>query len=275
MVWVYVLKLARNRWYVGTTDVDPETEYTNHYNGLGTDWTSNYRPQSMELVSISSSMESVRELTLELMRRYGMDMVRGYPWTGNYISVGTRADIQSWILDNSPVTCWICRSSGHLPSLCLEMRCQRCHRYGHSREMCGAARDRFSIPINTSTVCGECGKHSHSGGGYVGWVCPWRSAEMTSLVDDIYSSQITGVSAVRLCNGATEYCLETNGGNIWLRYSKFRDVYDEFERRGIHGEGFPSSSPVQWLFRLSSSTIEHRRSGLDRYFKSLKTRRCI
>ena len=268
--YVYILRLAALRWYVGVCDGDPEAAYLTHFNGLGGEWTAVHKPQSMELVAIFSDDETVTRLTLSMMKRYGIDLVRGYPWTEMGLSIDLRASIQS-VCMSGPTLCWICGVAGHLPSLCQTPRCARCHRYGHGAEYCGASRDRFSFPIDVNIVCRMCSHHSHTGN----LVCSWYESWVRDVTDDLLSSQIVGVNAYRMINGTIEYCIETSGGNMWLRYSMLREINCELVSRGIDVDGFPAYTWCGWIFRRSKSTSDWRLSCLDRYFRQIPTRRIV
>lgn len=268
--YVVVVRLASSSWYVECTDGDPEALYTRLFNGDGPEWTTIHKVQSMEYVGMGGPDDAV-VMTINLMKRYSIDKVRGGPWTDVSLEPIVKFDLQLRMESMNTTPCWICGVSGHLPTLCSTPRCTRCYRWGHFGECCGGCRDRFSSPINPYIHCSICHRHSHSGT----LVCSWEQAEIRDLVDDILSCQIDGVTGVRSVDGVTEYCTETSGGNFWLRYSKLCDIRDELETRDIHVDGFPCKTICGWLFGNTQSTIEWRRQCLDAYFRKLPTRRVV
>lgn len=268
--YVYILKLAAYSWYVGVCQGDPEKAYTTHYNGLGGEWTSVHKPQSMEFVAVYADDESVTQLTLCLMKRYGIDKVRGYPWAESDLSTGSRMTVQSVVLRMS-TNCWICGVPGHLPSLCQTPRCRVCHRHGHNASTCVSSRDRFGFPIDPNVVCSTCGHHSHSGK----LICSWETNLIRDITDDLLSTHIVGVNAYRVGADFTEYCIETSGGNMWMRYSRLVDIYYELLFRDITVEGFPINTWYTWLMPHAKYTSDWRLACLNRYFKALPTRRVV
>lgn len=79
---VYILRLEGENYYVGATgDLDHRLE--KHISGQGAAWTRRHPP-----IELTASSEAVthwqqleREVTLQMMDRYGWSNVRGGPWT--------------------------------------------------------------------------------------------------------------------------------------------------------------------------------------------------
>ena len=76
---VYVLLLEDDYYYVGTTGKFEERMRAHFEGGGGSYWTMKYRPIKI-LVRISGSDRMELEVTLEYMKRYGIDKVRGSYW---------------------------------------------------------------------------------------------------------------------------------------------------------------------------------------------------
>jgi predicted GIY-YIG superfamily endonuclease len=76
---VYILELLNNNWYVGYTE-----NYTNrmnaHFNKEGAEWTKLHKP-IRTLMIIPGDKQTEREVTLNYMKQYGWQRVRGDPWT--------------------------------------------------------------------------------------------------------------------------------------------------------------------------------------------------
>lgn len=80
---VYVLKLQKNKWYVGVTTKQPEQILSEHKAGKGNDWTRKYKPVDLHFHRDMGELPSDRAEMLvdRAMRKYvkehGADNVRG------------------------------------------------------------------------------------------------------------------------------------------------------------------------------------------------------
>jgi predicted GIY-YIG superfamily endonuclease len=83
MSYVYVLKLEEDKYWVGETNnyIQRILWHTNNLpNKNKTEWTKLYKPISIvEIVENKKDLE--RDKTLEYMKIYGWQNVRGYAWT--------------------------------------------------------------------------------------------------------------------------------------------------------------------------------------------------
>lgn len=85
---IYVLQLQENKYYVGYTARSMNERYHEHRVGEGSEWTRLYPPISVLEEKITSQIKSPKELscpeedrrTLEMIKRYGWDNVRGGQW---------------------------------------------------------------------------------------------------------------------------------------------------------------------------------------------------
>lgn len=77
--YIYVLKLVEDRYYVGrTTNIINRIEQ--HFTGCGSIYTMTYKPlKVIELVEELSN-EDERNKTIEIMKKYGWEKVRGAGW---------------------------------------------------------------------------------------------------------------------------------------------------------------------------------------------------
>lgn len=75
---VYILKLEDDCWYVGTTS-NMNYRLAQHNFGQGSKWTRVHRPIAIAEVLVGG-LQIERVKTLEYMRKYGYNMVRGGGW---------------------------------------------------------------------------------------------------------------------------------------------------------------------------------------------------
>lgn len=80
MACIYVIRCANSKYYVGRT-IDVVSRYTQHRFGLGSKWTKAHQPLDgiIELLADTPFQELVT--TLMYMSKYGIENVRGGPWT--------------------------------------------------------------------------------------------------------------------------------------------------------------------------------------------------
>lgn len=76
---VYCLECEDGNWYVGTTS-NLNYRYSQHITGQGSNWTKMHNPLRIHEVTVGG-IGVEREKTLEYMRRYGFNRVRGAGWT--------------------------------------------------------------------------------------------------------------------------------------------------------------------------------------------------
>ena len=90
MVYIYVLKLISNKYYVGKTN-NPDFRFNNHLNFKGSAWTKLYKPiKLMELIEGDKYDED--KYTMKYMDKYGISNVRGGSYSNiklNYVYLGT------------------------------------------------------------------------------------------------------------------------------------------------------------------------------------------
>ena len=145
----YVLKLESGKYYIGTTS-DLSARFAEHCSGIGSRWTEKYPP--VELVKTFPMKNGTEEdrITLEYMKKYGIDAVRG----GSYTNVDLTDDQMVVLVDRiTPVrgNCHNCGLKGHHAADCdshtemrrvekrtAEDRCFRCGRVGHFASSCYA-----------------------------------------------------------------------------------------------------------------------------------------
>jgi predicted GIY-YIG superfamily endonuclease len=77
---VYVLKLTRDKYYVGWSNTSLRDRITAHFNGKGAAWTKIYKPIDIHEIKIGGNKITETTLTLQFMKKYGWQNVRGANW---------------------------------------------------------------------------------------------------------------------------------------------------------------------------------------------------
>lgn len=77
---LYVLRLRRGKIYAGVTR-NLQQRLEAHFSGRGSEWTKLYPP--VEILAIYKDVAPIweKEITLDYMRHYGWQNVRGYSWS--------------------------------------------------------------------------------------------------------------------------------------------------------------------------------------------------
>ena len=107
---VYLLKLANNKYYVGYS-VNMESRIDAHFRGEGSAWTRAFKPLKVQETHENKDKAYETQLTLEYMRKYGWQNVRGGP----YVQVDMPNPPQEF---ETRMTCFRCRSNTHLVRDC-------------------------------------------------------------------------------------------------------------------------------------------------------------
>jgi hypothetical protein len=115
---VYVLELKDNKFYVGKSS-DKEVRIKRHTNGYGSAWTNKYKPIN-ELSPVTNPQQSFWELweTLELMKKYGINNVRGSMFTSPYPLLREDKIMAAQLYCELYDLCRKCGGSGHFITHC-------------------------------------------------------------------------------------------------------------------------------------------------------------
>ena len=72
MVFIYVLELENNKYYIGKTD-NPQFRLESHFNSNGAAWTKKYKP--INIIELIPNCDDYDEdkYTLKYMEKYGID----------------------------------------------------------------------------------------------------------------------------------------------------------------------------------------------------------
>jgi len=116
METLYVLECEDNKWYVGKTN-DVQRRFKQHTEGKGSEWTREYAPIRIAETRPITSVHDENNVTKDLMKKYGIDNVRG----GAYATVELPDETEDLIrheLRAANDSCYKCGRKGHFANKC-------------------------------------------------------------------------------------------------------------------------------------------------------------
>jgi len=183
MVYIYILKLTNNKYYVGKTN-NPIFRLESHFSSNGSAWTRKYKP--LEVIELIPDCDNYDEdkYTLKMMNKYGILNVRG----GSFCQINLSADNiktikQMLIFSND--RCYICGHTGHfgkdcktlsiskvkIPEINPNEKCNCISSYisSHTKKHCLLKKiikffksEEHDIPkLQSKKCCFRCGRSSH------------------------------------------------------------------------------------------------------------------
>lgn len=173
MFTIYVLKLQKNKFYIGKTK-KPTYRLTDHFSEQGSSWTQKFKPISIYELRPNRPSTDEQIVTQEYMKKFGIDNVRGGPWCKITLKLIEKSHIEH-IINSNADNCYKCGKKGHFFHECSKtrntdkpskkheqnVRCERCGRDGHNESKCYASTSIDGDYLSDEEdlwECGNCGK---------------------------------------------------------------------------------------------------------------------
>jgi predicted GIY-YIG superfamily endonuclease len=116
METLYILECEDNKWYVGKS-ADVQRRFKQHTQGKGSEWTREYAPLRIAETRPITSPYDETNVTKELMKKHGIDNVRG----GAHASIELSEETENFIqheLRAANDSCYKCGKKGHFANQC-------------------------------------------------------------------------------------------------------------------------------------------------------------
>ena len=118
MVFIYVLELENNKYYVSKT-TNPDFRLEQHFNSFGSQWTKKYKPAKiLELLPNCDDYDEDK-YTIKYMEKYGINNVRG----GSFCEIKLNDNniiTLNQIINSVTDKCYICGNNGHYANECKQ-----------------------------------------------------------------------------------------------------------------------------------------------------------
>lgn len=118
MVYIYILKLRQNKYYIGKTN-NPFFRLEEHFKHGGSQWTKKYKPEKVEKIIPNCDDFDEDSYTLRYMSKYGIENVRG----GQFVRLDLPEQDLLFIknsLRSSTNRCFECGSLDHFVRDCKQ-----------------------------------------------------------------------------------------------------------------------------------------------------------
>jgi len=119
MVYIYVLKLQNNKYYVGKSN-DPQTRINDHTSGRGSKWTRKHPPIDIDDVFSNCDDFDENKYTKIWMGIYGIDNVRGGSYCQQVLPFETIKFLKKEI-NGMLGKCYRCGNKGHFVKDCKKL----------------------------------------------------------------------------------------------------------------------------------------------------------
>ena len=118
MVFIYILRLKNDKYYVGKTE-NPKFRIDTHFKDGGCYWTKKYKP--LQIIGLFPDCDDFDEdkYTLKYMSKYGMDNVRGGSFCRCELTNENKNTIDKMI-SSSNDCCHCCGEKGHFIRNCAK-----------------------------------------------------------------------------------------------------------------------------------------------------------
>lgn len=116
MVYIYVLLLETNKYYIGKTE-NPTIRIDSQFNGNGSYWTKKYKP--IQIIEIIPNCDNYDEdkYTILYMEKHGIHNVRGGSFCQMVLTNSNIETLKQMITHNLDA-CFLCGTIGHYASNC-------------------------------------------------------------------------------------------------------------------------------------------------------------
>ena len=177
MEQLYVLQLAGGKYYVGKTK-NVADRYKQHLSGDGAAWTRKHAPTKLIETRGLKDEHDETNVTKDLMKKYGVDNVRGGAYVSIEIDEATKSVLEREIRGDND-KCFKCGLGGHFANRCpitvreepevVEVNvwgCEHCDKeftsmtraIAHERRCTSKPQPR---PAKKTGACYRCGRTSH------------------------------------------------------------------------------------------------------------------
>lgn len=161
---LYILQLEGGKYYVGKSS-DVAKRFVQHQTGRGAEWTKLYKPMKLLETRRITSEHDENNVTKDLMKKYGMENVRG----GAYASVVISEEHEDALrheMKSTVDTCYKCGKTGHFAN--------KCKRKSSFHGICGCGKEFLVMEDHLShmklcrararsaNTCLRCGRDGHT-----------------------------------------------------------------------------------------------------------------